>query len=230
MYMPFRKKYTKKTKRRRAPRRRRRYSKLSQAVIPTSNIKRFRYVQDVSVDAATGASSSYCWTANGLYQPDITQNSTMAHQPYGFDQYVPTLYNHYVVLGSKLTATFTLGQPGTSVENNVVCGIMLNDSETTHNNMTLIREQGRARWTMVSPTGNPRSVSKKYSAKRFHGVANVTDNEHLGGTYLSNPNEQAYYHVFACSAAPNVNPRNVLISVVIDYICLLKEPNTFGQS
>lgn len=226
--MPPRKKYTKKTKRRRRPRRR--MMKLSQAVIPTSTIKRFRYVQDVSVDAATGSSSSYCFTANGLYQPDITQNSVNAHQPYGFDQYVPTLYNHYVVLGSKMSCTFTLGQPADLVENNIVCGIMLNDAETTHNNATLIREQGKARWTMVSPTGNPRSITKKYSAKRFHGVANVTDNDILGGTYLSNPSEQAYYHVFACSAAPNINPRNVLVSIVIDYIALLKEPNTFGQS
>lgn len=220
------------------PRRRRNYRrrrkvykrKASLNVIPTSLVKRFRYVTDISIDpVGPGIMASHVFRANSMYDPD---QSGVGHQPYGFDQYVPQLYNHATVLGSKITAVFSLGNPAViNAQNNIICGLSLLDNATPQTNPSLVREQGGyCSWTMVTNAQQPRRKSLKYSAKKFHGVKDVKDNQQLQHSADGDPTEGAYFHLWAAPSAYNVDASNVLIQVIIDYIALLQEPNTFGQS
>lgn len=220
------------------PRRRRNYRrrrkvyrrKASLNVIPRSLVKKFRYVADISIDPiGAGLMQSYIFRANSLYDPDY---SGVGHQPYGYDQYVPTLYNHSTVLGSKITCVFSLGNPAiVNAQNNLICGISLLDNAVAQTNPSLVREQGGyCSWTMISNAIAPKRKSLKYSAKRFHGVKDVKDNQQLQHDSGTNPEEQAFFHIWCCPPASNVDASNVLVQVIVEYIALLQEPNTFGQS
>lgn len=230
--MPPRGKYKKKAYKRK-PRKyykKKYYRKASLNVIPKSLVKKFRYVTDVAIDpVGPGIMSSYIFRANSMYDPDFTSTG---HQPYGYDQYVPTLYNHSTVLGSKITCVFSLGNPAVyNAQNNLICGISLLDDTTAQTNPSLVREQGGyCSWTMITNAIAPRKRSLKYSAKKFHGVKDVKDNQQLSHTSASNPAEGAFYHIWCCPPAYNVDAQNVLVQVIIEYVALLQEPNTFGQS
>lgn len=219
--------------RRRRPRRgRRKYTrqKVSLNVIPKSLVKRFRYVEDISIDPiGAGIMQSYVFRANSMYDPNYT---SVGHQPYGYDQYLPTLYNHATVLGSKISCVFSLGNPSVvNAQNNIICGISLLDNPTVQTNPSLVREQGGyCTWTMITNQMAPRRKTLKYSAKKFHGVKDVKDNQQLSHPYNNNPEEGAFFHIWACPPASNVDAQNVLVQVVIEYIALMQEPNTFGQS
>lgn len=228
--MPRKRVFKRKPRRRRVYRRRRRYRKASLNVIPRSLVKKFRYVTDINIDpVGSGVMQSYIFRANSMYDPDY---SGTGHQPYGYDQYVPTLYNHSTVVGSKITCVFSLGNPSIiNAQNNIICGISLLDSVTAQTNPSLVREQGGyCKWTMITNQMAPRKRSMKYSAKRFHGVKDVKDNQQLSHDSSSNPEEGAFFHIWACPPAYNVDASNVLVQVIVEYIALLQEPNTFGQS
>lgn len=199
-------------------------------VIPKQLVKKFRYVTDVSIDPdGAGAMASYIIRANSLYDPDYQLGG---HQVYGFDQYCPTLYNHVTVLGSKLTAVFSLGNPSTATaQNNIICGISLRDDAAAITNSSLVREQGGySTWTMITNSTTPKRRSMKYSAKRFHNVTDVKDNDQLSHTSQDNPAEEAFYHIWAAPCATNVDAFNTTVQIIVEYIAVLQEPNTFGQS
>lgn len=225
--MPPRGKYKKRPYKRKRIYKRRRYKKASLNVIPTSIVKKFRYVKDISIDPGLGVAASYMFGANGCHSPDLLS----AHQPYGWDQYMGPMYLHGLVLGSKIQCLFTLGQPQVAqAANNIICGIQLQSTTATTTNMELVRESGKARWGMLTNATTPVRRSFKYSAKKFHAVTNVKDNADLNNTLDSNPSEMAYFNVFAMPCAPNVDALNTTVQVVIDYIVLLNEPVKFGQS
>lgn len=209
--------------------RKRANARLRLAVLPTRNIKKFRYVQDVNLNPTIGSAANFTFSANGMFQPPITSGFAGNHQPYGFDQFMEQ-YNFYMVLGSKITVTWSLGQPGDSVSNNIICGVFLKDDLLINTNPQLLRENGHSRWTMISDARHPKRSVKKFSAKRFFNLTNVKDNAEYAGTADSNPLQSAYFHLWACSAAPNVDSSVVLANVMIEYIAVLQEPNTFGLS
>lgn len=219
---------------RRRPRRRRYYKRKSATgplnVIPKQLVKKFRYVTDVSIDPdGVGGMSSVIIRANSLYDPEYALGG---HQCYGFDQYVPALYNHVCVLGSKITCVFSQGNPAVySATNNIICGISLRDDAVAITNPSLVREQGGySTWTMITNQTAPKRRTMKYSAKRFHNVKDVKDNKQLTHDFQSNPEEEAFFHVWAAPCATNVDALNTTVQIIVEYIAILQEPNTFGQS
>lgn len=221
-------------------RRRRRYRRprLSLKVLPTRNMKRFRYVTDISIDPPLGACQSHIFRANNMTSPDYGSHpiggglpvpAVGAHQPYGFDQFVPAQYLYYTVIGSKISCRFSLGQPGDGVTNNLLIGVLLKDDAAVMVSPQLLRERGMTRWKTLTNNQN-KSVVKKFSPRKFFNVTNMKDNEQLKGGAEGGPVDQAYFHVWATSCAPNVNPSNVLVNIVIEYIAVLHEPQAFAQS
>lgn len=71
---------------------------------------KLRYVDSFPLTSTTGGITSTTFRMNSLFDPDFTYTG---HQPYGFDQWA-ALYTTYVVLGSKLTTTWSpVTEPGT---------------------------------------------------------------------------------------------------------------------
>jgi len=217
----------------RRPRRRRRRPRPDQLInygispVPNSYRTKVRYCTSVVIDPSISSIGSHVFSANGLYDPDITGTG---HQPLGFDNLM-ALYDHYTVLGSKLTATFIA--PTTSVTTSASnVGVLLDDNSTAYTTLESIREQGRVHYrTMtVSGSSNPSKITKFYSAKKFHGLINVQDNEDYKGDSAANPAEQAYFQVFVEPVNNSYDISAVNVQIQIDYIVVFSEPKQLAQS
>lgn len=64
---------------------------------------RLRYVDEYVMTSTAGSTVTQTFRMNSIFDPDFTG---VGHQPYGHDQWSP-LYTTYVVLGSKLKATWS---------------------------------------------------------------------------------------------------------------------------
>lgn len=225
------------TRRRKNTRRPRRW-KRSRAIIPraladhpSKKIARLRYVQTISLNPGAGGIAVHQFRANSLYDPDLTG---VGHQPFGFDQ-LALQYDHYVVLGSKIKAQYlptgtSAGQPGQmalTLDDNATFGYSSMD-ELCEGNQAL----GFAKMAGY-PIGTDRPITLvgKYSAKKFHGVKDMSDNiGRLGAAVGTNPTEDAYFNVCLGSVAASTDPDAYYIQVTLDYIALFTEPTKLVHS
>lgn len=232
--MPYARRTKKKTYKRKARRTRKRAPVFRpQRIIPVGFPKttcvKLRYVDSTAVDAGLDAVGYVTFRANSCFDPDFTG---VGHQPMGFDQWA-TFYNHYVVVGSRITANFATRGTATALGFGVR-GINLHADTTMATDLPTILEQGLTKKTLQSTHNNAqmvRSVSRNFSAKKFFNVTNVLDNiGRIGASIAANPSEQAYFHVFSGNADPLVDPTSVLIMVTIEYIVVFSEPKELLQS
>lgn len=220
------KKRSRKYSRKYANRSRSRRYKITKAPLPNYMMVKMRYQTNIVLDHGIAGIAVHVFSANGLYDPDITGTG---HQPRGYDQLM-TMYDHYVVMGSKITAAFASRSSAANTNANI--GIALKDSYGTvsdANEYMEGRNQIFKAIEQINPSGCPK-LTKTFSAKRFFGRTNVKDNQEFQGTINDNPAEQAYYHVWmqAFNSTVDVNPLDV--NVFIDFIVLLREPKQPAQS
>lgn len=91
---------------------------------PKKMIMTHRYCANQSVQSSTGVMANYVFSCNGMYDPDITGTGG---QPLYFDQ-MTAIYNHYTVIGSKVTIKVLNASPSTGI---IGCGILINDDTAT---------------------------------------------------------------------------------------------------
>lgn len=211
---------------RRKPRRMRRTMRKSKLTIynspfPNKRIVKMRYVGNFSLDPSAQAPAWHIFSANSIFDPDST---SIGHQPYGHDQY-QALYNHYTVLGSKITVTyFSTGNNADSGSG--FAGIALKDDTVMEGNFETIREAKNAR-TRILTYERPAIAKHYFSIKKFYSLGS---RDRLRASFGSNPSEQMFYQCFATGigATQNLSPING--SAVIDYIVLVEELKDLGQS
>lgn len=186
----------------------------------TKQYANFRYHDQITLAPATGSSAVHVFSANGMYDPDITATG---HQPRGFDQ-VMALYDHYVVLGAKITCIF--GSGGTSGAS--VCGIRVADNATVSASNDYNMEAGNCvvGANPVSTGGDPLRLTMQVNPNKFLGRSNPLSDPELKGTTSANPTEQCYFHVFAFMNNAAGTPVNEYVSVILEYSAMLIEPKT----
>lgn len=222
--MPYRKKQTKK----RPYRRRRKYNpfKVMRTPMPPKFATKLRYYQNVSVDPGTGTMTTYSFAANGLTQPNLTGSG---HQPRGFDQFM-LMYNHYVVVGAKITATFLNSDPNIPI----VVGCYVGTDAATATDLRDFLEQGNRKYKVLSADTHGGSsittVTEFGSPKKEFGITNMMDNTNLRGYVSGNPTEILYFHLFSCSQNEVGNPTTTDVSVMIEYSVVFGEPNDLAAS
>jgi len=238
--MPKRKRsggYSFRNKRRRfAYRRKRRFRRRANVINagkplgPRGKLIRFKYCDTVNIDPGLAQITGYIFSANGLYDPNISGGG---HQPYGYDQWLPTFANHYVVLGSKIRVRFAARNTTLPADNTYVVGVDLRDTNAS------ITGQGTDRLMETTPShkvmtnANARGwvqVTKCFSARKFFKVKDAAGMQYLQSIYSSNPTEGAYFHVFAGAADGVSDPESITAIVQIEYIARLIEPNELPQS
>lgn len=225
--MPPRKK--KRTYRKKRPYKKRRYPRKNMLIsvdrtpVPKTAMIKFRYVDDVTIDPAIGGVATHVFSCNGMYDPNITGTG---HQPHGFDQWM-TFYNHFTVVGAKITATAMTDTEANA--NQYWFGVAVRPGTTLVTNSTLAREDGMMKWRYNSGKQAKTTVSRKFSTKKFFGVKTPIAEHDYRGSNSANPNEQAYFHVTAGAIGTN-DPYAVECQVVIEYIAVLTEPKPVGQS
>ena len=190
---------------------------------------RLRYCQEITLNAASGAPAVHVFRANSIYDPDYT---TTGHQPANHDTWA-TIYDHYTVVGAKITARYTPTVTTSNVP--AFLGVALTDSGTeTAGSSTedlLERKLVNSRYRSVGLHENGTgfvTVRHKFSAKKFFGKPNssiINDGLYRGKLNSGNPTEGAFFEIFCTSVGGN-DPGNMPILVTIDYIVVLNEPKT----
>lgn len=224
--------FTKKT--RRAVKRQLRRNKLisfSKAPMPNNFGAKLRYAETFTIDPGTvGVAGVHVFSANGLYDPNITG---VGHQPRGFDQLM-TMYDHYTVVGSKITATFsTAGIAGAGGP--LLVGVAVKDSDSVYTDKNDYME-GRnvvsrvLDRSAVDNESHSLVLKKAYSTRKFLGISKPLSNSLIRGTSGANPSEQAYFHLFSAIVTGTADAPVIEVSVVIDYLVVFTEPKQPSQS
>ena len=223
--MPWRrkKKYNKKRryrKRATAPVR-----SLMKSPMPRRYMTKLRYADTgLTVNPGIGTVATYTFRANSLFDPDYTSTG---HQPRGFDQLMP-LFNHYTVLGSKITVTCNNDDENDSLQ----CFLALQGETFSGDKIDLLERQD-IRSCVLAGKGSGttcKTLVQKFSAKRFFGPKNPMDDTDQRGSISSSPSELAYFHFGVCSLNGSTDPSAVPFTVSIDYIVMFHEPNDVSSS
>lgn len=194
-----------------------------------TQIVKMKYVEKFELDSSFGTIANYVFSANGLYDPNITGTG---HQPLSFDQMM-LFYTSYIVLGAKIKCTFN-AQGLASGRTSHLVGIQLKDSSTSDTtSATTVIEQGRSKWkTLTSGEGSTNTVAtvtSYASAKKFYGVPSLNDDIYKGSN-SSNPEEQFYFHCIAGQFDEGADDGAIRVLAEIEYIVLLRDIRPLAAS
>lgn len=200
---------------------------------PSSKLVKLRYCEEISLNAATGSITYNDFCANGMYDPNLTGTG---HQPLGYDQLM-AYYDHYTVIGSKITAQF-VSTTGTNATPSYLA-IGLYDTTAQPANYSSVEHMLESRRITMSPasTGaasyiktniNEGRVVKYCSPKKFFNRSPKGDSTLKGGV-TSNPSDLAVFSVIVGSVSGN-DPSAVSLLITIDYIAIVSEPKLLSQS
>lgn len=197
----------------------------SKAPMPNKFATKLRYQSAVSVNpGAAGAAGVHVFSANGLYDTDITSTG---HQPRGFDSFM-AMYDHYTVIGAKIICNFV---EGASYDNHVF--IALKDSSTVYTDPNDYLEGRNVVSTVLPHSGtgqsSVRTLTKAFSTRKFLGRSKVMADSELKGSSTGNPNEQAFFHV-GVAPLTSVDESGQNINVRIEFLVVFTEPKQPPQS
>lgn len=195
---------------------------------PKKMIMTHRYAGVVSFSATAGAPTQYVWSANGMFDPDI---SGTGHQPYYFDQ-MTALYDHYVVIGSRIKIRVVPQGSSTAGTSNIpmLITLFVNDNTSATGTNPAQQAEYQSGKTVLTANSFDRAYTftRKWSAKKTFG-GSILANTELQGTSSTNPSEQSYYNLSVVSADGSSTVA-VLAYAVIEYIAVWKEVIDVAQS
>lgn len=200
---------------------RKRRGQFNKAPMPNIFATKFRYQDVVSINPGAGGTAGvHVFSANGMYDPDVTSTG---HQPRGFDQLM-AMYDHYVVIGAKITVEFV-----SPTYDNLVW-IALRDDNTVQSDKNEYLE-GRNVISALLPadSSSHRRLTKTFSTRKFLGRSKPLSDSQLKGNTGGNPAEQAFFHVGMAPTSTNDEAAHN-VNVRIDYLAVLIEPRQPTQS
>lgn len=203
--------------------------RLSRSIVPKKMLKTFNYSEKVTMNAPLGgATASYFYSCNSLYDPN---RSAAGHQPLGFDQYLGILYDHYVVIGAKITVTW-MAQDATLPGANIICAILTRDTNTSTSDITQAIEQGRTTYGFLGSAdgrNSTLSLTQKVNPAKWLGRSNPLSDPQLKGSVAGNPQEECFFELLMASLNGDDPPSTDLL-VTIQYKAVLIEPVRLAQS
>lgn len=192
---------------------------------PTSKVALLRYSDTTTLTTTSGILQNYNIRANGCFDPNATG---IGHQPMGWDQWT-TAYNHYVVLGAKITCNWSLNGTGTA-SNSVVGCYLADDVSTAYTTYGGFIESKRGTHRFCVVPRNTVKTTSNYSAKKFFNVKDVKDNlDRIGAVVTADPSDQAF---FICWAQPLDQTTTEVIRLVytVEYLVSFSEPKEGTES
>lgn len=184
------------------------------AGLPKKVVVTHKYSEYVQLYNAAGATQHYQFSCNGMYDPNVTGGG---HQPLYFDQFV-ALYNHYTVIGSKIT--FKIAQNNVNQFTTKVA-LWINDDSTTVPTYEALSEQAGSK-ELIVPAGSTDVYTRtlQWSAKKSFGGA-ILGNALFRGNATSNPTEQSVFQISAYQ--PSAAAIALDVDVTIEYIAVWTE-------
>lgn len=192
---------------------------------PRTTLIKLRYADGFTLNPTINTLSYYSFRANSCFDPDQTGTG---HQPMNFDLWAG-LYNHYVVVGSRIKVTYHF--PLTAQAGGLLYGVVLADDNISTTDPITMMEQNLARYKIYDghlvTGGMPApSLTCNFSAKKFFNFKDVADNQRsYGSVVTTNPGELAYFNIFTGPTPASITDiPQIHITVVIDYIVMFSEP------
>lgn len=184
---------------------------------------RLRYgAASLNFTAATASVGTYVFSANGLYDPNITGGSL---SPAGFAQLIGS-YEHYTVTQARITVIFT--NNGTTP---CMVGIALEpdvSGSTDVNNMLELPYEQLVQLEAATAYGASKTLSMSANLSKYFGENVLGTTFVYRGDAVSNPTEQAYFH---CKAfAVKGGTADVFMTVKIEYSAMFTEPRELSPS
>lgn len=179
---------------------------------------RMHYIDNFLLSGiASGTVGTQQFIINGLYDFDYTGTG---HQPFYFDQMM-SLYDHYCVLGAKITVSFT----NTSAQPIVVGGYINDDTAISAPTLVTFQEEPFSKYRLI-PNGNNNRVNLtwKWSAKKFFTgrSSSILADTELQGTASANPVENSVLSLYYRNTDITL-PTSVSYTVRADFIVVFKE-------
>lgn len=226
--MPYRKRTYKRKTKKRTYKRKRTSLRTLQGVpngIPRVRTCKLRYNEVISISAPFGAVSTYTFRANSLYDPN---SSGIGHQPMGFDTWA-TLYNHYQVIGSKITIRL-IEDEATAIA--AIAGVYLSDDiAAAYNSASGFIEAQRGTHAYVMPrTSKALVLRSSFSQRKFFNTTknSPADRGTMGASVGQTPTEEAIFSIWLQSITSDTS--TLYFDVTIDYIATFSEPKDLAQS
>lgn len=186
---------------------------------------KLRYVETQQITpAATGLMSTTCFKCNGLTDPN---SQIGGHQPMYFDQFM-TVYNHYKVIGSKITVDFI--PTDDDIQMPVKIALWVNDDATFNYSWAAALELGLIKNYLQiggQSANNRTRLTNTWSLKRF--FKDKYNTTQVTGSATSDPGEVSQYMI-GFQAVDEVSMPVYNIVVTIDYIVDFFELADVAQS
>lgn len=182
----------------------------------------YRYFEQLASTATSGAMSTYVFSANGMYDPDITSTG---HQPRGFDQLM-ALYDHYIV--TKARISIHASNAGADA---VLFGITPVDVATPRSVVNDYLEDRKSKFIVLSPVASGtcnKTITYSMDVGKFLG-RNPFNEDDLKGTSSANPADGVYFHIWVTNLY-GISNMSVGWTPIVDYTACLIEPVQPGQS
>lgn len=183
-----------------------------------------RYHTDVDMGVQGSSPLGYVFSANGLYDPDITSTG---HQPMGFDQLM-TFFQHYTVLNAQISIQVRnyLVVTGQCVE----MAVAIQRSTTVLSVWDRLIEAGNVTYGCISaiPNGGgpiPPWFRSRVRIADFQSVPNVLNDDTLRGTAAANPATQVYFVIYSrLPDAAGPSSEHLFFSVTMEFDAVFTEP------
>lgn len=186
---------------------------------------KLNYYDVITVSTGAGMAGTYVFSANGLYDPDITGTG---HQPMPFDQLMLS-FDHYCVTRAKITVNFR----NTSSTTSVGVGLSINATNTATTNYQYLIENGvmvRDRLALAGSDDSIKTLSLPINISTFGGVPNLLDNPDYWGTIAANPAEQSFFHISFWNPDGSTVIGGTICEVFIEYESWFLEPRKNSSS
>lgn len=181
-----------------------------------------RYADSGNMTVTAGVPARWAYSCNSLFDPDSTG---VGVQPQAFDQ-LGALYNHYVVIGSRIIVRITV--TGGTVAS-LVAGLYIDaDTATSNDTKELICSSRGNYRTIGNSSGDSITLRSAWSAKKTFG-ARVLGNSRLLGTPTTSPTEQQYFTWFVNSMDQSSNT-GISYAVYLEQIAMWIEPKELAMS
>lgn len=193
---------------------------IKKAPVPPTLGTKLKYTDFFSLSSTVGVPASYVFSANGLFDPNITGTG---HQPRGFDQFM-SLYDVATVVGCKVQLW---GAPSNDM---LACttSISAKDKTTVATDHHDHPETGYVQTHIHSGQKRSPPLYMEYyinPTKWLGKGKNPIANDVLSSTSSSNPLEQVFLHIVnqpiditTTSAAP------FLYQITLEYAVVFSEP------
>lgn len=186
-----------------------------------------RYADVIDVGTFGTSVVGYDFTANGLFDPDITGTG---HQPMGFDQMM-SFFRHYTVIGSKIIVSPQKYGDDAGVTSWVAVTVQRGGSGLT--SWSRLLENGNC---VMSPLGSgadnagplPGILQNSVNVGAFQGVPDPMDDDTLKGDSGSNPATLISYAINFYASATTTG--HGLATIVVEYDAVFTEPLQMAQS